>query len=91
MKNLIRTAAAIAALTVTTLAQAGVPRSQDLACEYARAALETASRRIETELRDNLNVDMPELRIEQADEFGVDHSSNRAETHATTSTSRSTR
>lgn len=91
MKNVIRTAATAAALTVTTLAQAGMARDRDLACEYARAALEYTSRQIESELRDNLNVGMPELLIEQAGEFGIDHSGNRAETHATTSSSRSMR
>lgn len=92
MKNLIRTAATVAALTLTSLAQAGIPGDQEnLACEYARAALESTSRQIETELRNNLNVDMPVLHFEQAGEFGVDHSPQRAEMHATTSTSLSVR
>lgn len=91
MNKLTRTAAAIAALTISTIAHAGINRGQDLACEYAHAALEATSRQIEAELGANLNVGMPELLIETAGEFGIDHDSHRAESHATTSTSLSAR
>lgn len=91
MNHLIRTAAAAAALTLSTVAHAGINRGQDLACEYARAALEATSRQVAAELGGTLDIGAPVLLIETAGEFGIDHDSHRADTHATTSTSLSAR
>ena len=82
MKNLIITLASTTLLTLSALTHAGTDRNQHFTRDYACKVLESTSKQIETELRSNLNFSMPQLKIEEADEFGIDYSSAQVETHA---------
>lgn len=86
MKNLIITATGAAVLALSAFAQAGIHRdlqhsTRDSVCQV----LENTSRQIESELRSNLNISMPQLHIEEAGEFGVDQSPAQVDTHASNS------
>ena len=71
MKNLIITLTSTTLLTLSTLSHAGSDRDQHFTRDYACKVLESTSQRIETELRNNLNVGMPQLQVDGAGAFGA--------------------
>ena len=91
MRNLIITLTSTTLLTLSALTHAGSDRDQHFTRDYACKVLESTSKQIETELRNNLNVGMPQLQVEGAGEFGVDYSSAQVETHASNSSPTSAR
>ena len=91
MKNLIITLTSTMLLTLSILTHAGIDPDQHFTREYARKVLESTSQQIETELRSNLNVSMPQLEIKETGEFGIDYSSAQVETQASNSSPTSTR
>jgi len=82
MKNLTLTLLATALLALSTLAHAGNHRDPHFTRDYACKVLESTSRQIESELRNNLDIGMPQLQVERAGTFGVDHSTAGVATQA---------
>ena len=91
MKNLIITLTSTTLLALSALTHAGIDRYQHFTRDYACKVLESTRKQIETEMRSNFNVYMPQLQVEEGGEFGVDYSSAQVETQASNSSSTSVR
>ena len=91
MKNLIITLTSTTLFTLSALTHAGMDRDQHFTRDYACKVLESTSKQIETELRSNLNIGMPQLRVEEAGEFGIGHSTAQVGTQASNSSPASVR
>lgn len=95
MKTMISataTAIAIAAAAILAApAHAGIPSGQDSVCDAAADALRAIGVQIETQLRNDLNVGVPELLIEDAGASAVGDSRASTRTHASNSSSPSMR
>ena len=91
MKNFTITLTSAILLTFSTLTLAGSDRDQHFTRDYACKVLESTSQQIETELRNNLNVGMPQLQVDEAGAFGVDFSAAQVETQASNSSPTSMR
>ncbi len=91
MRTLIIALTSTTLLTLSTLTHAGSDRDQHFTRDYACKVLESTSKQIESELRSNLNVSMPQLQVDEAGAFGVDFSTAQVETQASNSSSSSVR
>jgi len=91
MKNFTLTLLGTSLLALSTLAHAGNDRDQHFTRDYACKVLESTNRQIESELRNNLDVGMPQFQVDGAGAFGVDHSTTRLETQASNSSPSSVR
>ncbi len=91
MKTLILTLTSTALVSLATLTHADVDRDHHFTRDYACKVLESTSKQVETDLRNNLNVSMPQLQVEEAGQFGVDYSSTEVETQASNSSPTSVR
>jgi len=91
MKNFIITLTSMTLLTLSTLTLAGSDREQHFTRDYACKVLESTSKQVESELRANLNVAMPQLQVDETGQFGVDYSAAQVETQASNSSPTSLR
>jgi hypothetical protein len=85
MKNFIVTLLSTSLLTLSALSHAGNDRDPHFTRDYACKVLESTNRQIESELRNNLDVGMPQFQVDGAGAFGVDYSTTRLETQASNS------
>lgn len=91
MRNPIIALTGTTLLAFASLTQAGNDRDPHFTRDYACKVLESTRRQIDAELRNNLNIGMPQLQFDAAGATGADHAAAQGETQTSNSSPTSLR